>query len=276
MVVTTSNYVIATGVSLFFVLKENLFTRAPFSPSLLLFESHKITTGGVFTESSSFVWAVLTGSFAGILYFLGLIYIQKSIRENGVGMTGAFSKIGIFIPMLLSIILWKEIPSMIQWIGVFLAVFAIILASYTPGLETSIVNLRASLILVFFIVGMSEFSTKIFQNYAVSDYKSMFLFTVFLTALFISLTVTVKKKHPVSKQAVITGFLVGIPNMFTSFFLIMSFSHLKTAVAFPAFSAGAIVFINIGGYLFFKERISKKDLTAVVITIIAVILMGIS
>jgi drug/metabolite transporter (DMT)-like permease len=274
MVVTTSNYVVATSVSLFFVIKENLFFRSPLSIDMFFSESEKLLTGGIFSESSSFIWAVLTGFFAGILYFLGFIYIQKSIKENGVGITGAFSKIGIFIPMILSMLFWKEFPGKIQWGGIFLAVFAIIIANYTPDIKNSLIKFRTSLVLVFFIVGMSEFSTKFFQNYAIMDYKSLFLFVVFLTAFFISLFFIVKNREQFSKKAVITGLLVGIPNMFTSFFLISSFKYLKTAVAFPAFSAGTIVFINIGGYFIFKEKIKGKDLTAIILTVLAVILMG--
>jgi drug/metabolite transporter (DMT)-like permease len=274
MVVTTSNYVVASAVSLFFVLEGGLFNRSAIDVPTFFSEFNIVLSGGIFSESSSFIWAVSTGVFGGILYFLGFIYIQKSIRDNGVGITGAFSKIGIFIPMIMSIILWKEYPSNIQWIGIVLAVSAIILANYTPEVKNSLFNFRKSLILVFLIAGLAEFSNKFFQNYSIPEYKSLFLLVVFSSALLISLTVTVIEGKPFTKKDLFTGFLVGIPNMLTSFFLISSFKYVKATVAFPAYSAGTIVAINLGGYLIFKEKLMKKDLVATAIIVSAIVLMS--
>jgi len=274
MIVTNSNYVVATATSLFFVFKDKLLFKEKPDFHLFVSELDIVVKGGTFSESSNLLWAVSTGFFAGILYFLGLIYMQKSIKENGVGITGAFSKIGIFIPMVLSIIFWKEIPDTAQWLGIILAISAIMIASYTPGMKDSAFKLRKSLLIVFTVVGLSEFSTKFFQNYAYIEYKSLFLAAVFSTAFFISFIEVIRGKNKFTKEAVITGILVGIPNMFTSFFLISSFKYLKTTIAFPAFSAGTIVFINIGGYFIFGEKIKRKDFLSIVLTIVAVILMS--
>lgn len=275
MVVTTANYVVASSVSLFFVLTGSIFSKSDPSISEFLTELPSVMQKGTFTDSSSFIWAVLTGFFAGILYFGGFIYIQKSISDNGVGITGAFSKIGIFIPMLLSIILWQEYPTLIQWTGIALAVCAIILANYTPGSKNSFFTFKKSLILVFLVAGLAEFSNKFFQNYAVPEYKSLFLLTVFITAFFISITFVVLEKKKFTKTDILTGLLVGIPNMFTSFFLISAFRYVKTTIALPLYSAGTIVVINLGGYLLFKENISKKDMASIIIIIFAIVLMSV-
>lgn len=275
MVVTTSNYVVASSVSLFFVLTGSIFSKSDPSISEFMAELPSVMQKGTFTDSSSFIWAVLTGFFAGILYFEGFIYIQKSISDNGVGITGAFSKIGIFIPMLLSIILWQEYPTLIQWAGIALAVCAIILANYTPGSKNSFFTFKKSLILVFLVAGLAEFSNKFFQNYAVPEYKSLFLLTVFVTAFFISITFVILEKKSFTKTDMLTGLLVGIPNMFTSFFLISAFRYIKTTIALPLYSAGTIVVINLGGYLLFKERPAENELYSILIIIAAIILMSV-
>jgi len=276
LAVTNINYAVATLVSLFFVLQGRLLERAaPVSVPGFAAEAHKLVQGGLFTDGSSLVWAILVGSVGGILYFVGLISIQKSIRENGVGITGAFSKIGIFIPMVLSMVLWRELPSVIQWAGIALAIGAIGLANYSPMTNALSVRWRTSLVLVFTVVGLSEFSNKLFQHYADVAYKALFLLTVFVVAYAISLGALLLERSRFTRKDVLVGILVGVPNMFTSFFLISALNHLKTAVAFPLYSAGTIVVINIGGLLLFKERMERKDLAATFLTIGAVVLMGV-
>jgi drug/metabolite transporter (DMT)-like permease len=77
--VTSANYVAAFTISIIFSLKSSSVSFDP-GPSLYS--------------------AVIIGLFGGVLYFLGFIFIQKSIRENGVGITGAVAKTGIILPVI--------------------------------------------------------------------------------------------------------------------------------------------------------------------------------
>lgn len=135
-------------------------------------------------------------------------------------------------------------------------------------------DLKPGLILLFFFGGLAEFSNKIFQKYAISDFKDVFLFTVFFTAFIISIFFTVKVKKPLRKKDILTGIAVGIPNLFSSYFLILSLNTVTTSVAFPLYSAGSIVLINLGGYFIFKEKISSKNKVAILMTIIALVLIN--
>lgn len=277
LAVTTANYVVAFSVSLFFMISAGLHNAVPSSLSGFFSDlAQALASGTPLSHGSSFLWAILIGFFGGILYFGGFIFIQKSIRDNGAGITGAVSKIGIFIPMAFSIVLWKEYPSAVQWIGIILAMGAIVLASYDPSASSELKNLRKSLILVFIVVGFAEFSNKFFQKYALIEFKSLFLFTVFFTAFIISAFFTHLSHRKIEKKDILTGLLVGIPNMFTSFFLISALKDIKATIAFPAYSAGTIIVINLGGYLIFKEKISKKDFSAIAIIVVAIILMSVN
>jgi multidrug transporter EmrE-like cation transporter len=135
-------------------------------------------------------------------------------------------------------------------------------------------DFEPTIILLFVFGGLAEFSNKIYQKYALSDYKSVFLFFIFFVAFFISVGYARKKKAKVTKKDVLTGFAVGIPNLFSSFFLILSLDTLTTSVAFPLFSAGSILLITLGGYFIFKERISNKNKLAIGLIIVALILLN--
>ncbi|MGM0641060.1 MAG: EamA family transporter [Thermotogota bacterium] len=269
--ITTMNYVIAFSTSLIIILSN--FKNFRFEDKTLDPIMHNLINNIKFNEFTSFIWAIIIGSIAGAFFFLSFFLYQKSIRENGVGLSGAFGKLGILIPMVFSIIFWKEYPNTIQTIGISFAIFAIIFINIPFKKEK--LNFNYLLILLFLFGGMAEFSNKFFQNYSFTKYKEIFLFFVFFSAFLISLFFTLKKPKKVHRRDIITGILVGIPNYFSSFFLIMALDYVKTSVAFPIFSSGSILFINLGGIIIFKEFPSKKDWIAIVSTIIALILMNI-
>ena len=270
--ITSTNYFVASMISLFMIISKGLLIEINKTSSFFS-EVKQINSNLIFSPYSSIIWGLLVGFIAGFFFFLSFIYYQKSVKENGVSVTGMIAKLGILIPMIFSIIIWKEYPSTIQWLGIILALTSIILVNMAPKTLENF-DLKPGLILLFFFGGLAEFSNKIFQKYAISDFKDVFLFTAFFTAFIISIFFTIKEKKPLRKKDILTGIAVGIPNLFSSYFLILSLNTVTTSVAFPLYSAGSIVLINLGGYFIFKEKISSKNKVAILMTIIALVLIN--
>ncbi|MEA1883540.1 MAG: EamA family transporter [Thermotogota bacterium] len=246
--VTTSNYLIA------------------FTTSLIL----------IFVEGTP--WSFFSfwlGSLAGVFFFLSFYLYQRSVRESGASLSGAFGKMGILIPMILSVIIWNEMPALIQWIGIGLALLSIILVNLPSKREKK--TFHIDLIFLFVFGGMAEFFNKIFQKYAVqSSDKNVFLFFVFFSAFIISLSFSLLKRNrkKFKIKDFLTGLAVGVPNLFSSFFLIMSLDYIKTAVVFPIYSAGSIMLITLASTIFFGEKLKVKEKLSIVVTIIALILVN--
>ena len=270
--ITSTNYFVGSMISLFMIISKGLLIEINKTSSFFS-EVKQINSNLIFSPYSSIICGLLVGFIAGFFFFLSFIYYQKSVKENGVSVTGMIAKLGILIPMIFSIIIWKEYPSTIQWLGIILALTSIILVNMAPKTLENF-DLKPGLILLFFFGGLAEFSNKIFQKYAISDFKDVFLFTVFFTAFIISIFFTIKEKKPLRKKDILTGIAVGIPNLFSSYFLILSLNTVTTSVAFPLYSAGSIVLINLGGYFIFKEKISSKNKVAILMTIIALVLIN--
>lgn len=273
--VTSANYFVAFMVSLLMVFYKGIFSgmtrELPFIKEITLLFT---TDHSILSPYSSAIWGLIIGGIFGPFFFLSFLYYQKSIKENGVGISGTIAKLGILIPMIFSIVIWKEFPSVIQWIGIVLSLVSILIVNLSQkSLETF--DIKPAIILLFIFGGMAEFSNKFYQKYALNDYKDVFLFTLFFVAFLLSLFYTVRKKEVITKKDVLTGFAVGIPNLFSSYFLILSLASLKTSVVFPIYSAGSIVLINIGGFLLFKEKIARKNQVAILLTIIALVLINV-
>lgn len=274
-VITSANYFIACMTSFILVISTGVLSGVTREGSLREeFASLSTTPSQVLSPYGSVVWGVTVGGIAGFFFFLSFMYYQKSVKENGVGVSGMIAKLGILIPMLFSILIWKEYPSPLQWLGIVLSLVSIVIVNVSSNALEK-VEVKPAVLLLFVFGGMAEFSNKIYQQYALSEFKDVFLFSVFFMAFVVSFVYTLKEKKKITKKDILTGFAVGIPNLFSSYFLILSLATLKTSVAFPIYSAGSIVLINIGGYVIFKEKLATKNQVAIFLTIIALVLINV-
>lgn len=253
-VILTFNYVIATIISISFVVVKR--------------DEYQ----GVFNDFDTIRRLVIIGVVTGLMYYGAFYFYQKSVKDNGVSISIAVGKMGIVIPMILSLILWREFPSSIQWIGIVVSIIAIAIINVAPK-DFAKTSLKTSLLLFFIIGGLGDFANKLFEVMVGSNSKDLFLAVVFLSALIVSLFRTVKFKA-INKLSIIYGFAVGIPNMLTAYFLISALSKMNATVVFPMYSGGAIMLSMIWSLFAFKERLKAKEITGVLLIILALVLIN--
>ena len=89
-----------------------------------------------------------------------------------------------------------------------------------------------------------------------------------------SAVMTAVKDRRFGKTEVIFGLLVGIPNFFSSKFLLRSLSEIAAVVAFPAYSVGGILVVTLAGVLVFRERLAKRQWVALGLILLALVLLN--
>ena len=271
--ITVSNYATATFVSMILIIQNQNSVLVDFNNSL-------------------FLMTCAIGIATGVFFLLSFSVYQKSVKQNGASISGMFAKLGILIPMIISIVIWNEMPSQIQSIGILVAMVAIVIANRpskkdkvkainaedaVTDMATGMFSGSVSMLLLLFVVGgFAEFLNKIFQRLVSLDYKPIFLFVVFATALLLSVIQYFRgNSKPVKKgHVVIVGILIGIPNLFSSFFLLNALDVFPAAIIFPAYSAGSILLISVLSVILFKEKLFKKDIAAIGLTMVSLILLN--
>jgi len=273
-VILSMNYIMATVISLSLVISKDLFKSFSGASIDNLLRQLEIGHGGAegfLSPQGTALWALLIGIPTGVLYFLGFYYYQRSVRESGVGMAGSYAKMGILVPMILSMLFWREFPGGLQWVGMILALSAIAMVNLNVGSKNIFSSIKPVLLLLFLACGISEFTNKLYQRYGMLEMKDLFLFFLFATALLISVF---KVRRKPRRNEILTGLTVGIPNFFASFFLINALARIPASVVFPSYSAGSIALICIGGRVLFGERLSRRELTAVITAMVALLLIN--
>jgi len=223
-------------------------------------------------QNNNITALITIGLLTGLAYYGAFYFYQKSVKENGVSLSIAVGKMGIIIPMMLSLFLWKELPEAVQWVGIIISMVAIGIINISPK-DFQGAKFKTSLLLFFVIGGLGDFFNKLFQVSVGSAYKDLFLAVVFGAALIASLFLTVKHKN-ITKMSILFGIMVGIPNMLTAFYLISALSKMNATVVFPMYSGGAIMLSMLWSMFAFGERLKLKEIVGIVMIILALVLIN--
>lgn len=214
------------------------------------------------------------GLVTGVLYLLGLVFIQMNISKNGVVLTSAFSQIGgLLIPLAAGIILFKEMPTALKLVGSAIAIAAIIIINYDKNNTNA--GSKSLLIALFAIEGTATVSAKIFNVYGNPVYESLFLFFTFTVAGIICFILMLHRKERIGIKEMLFGISVGIPNFFASKFLLIALNSVPAIIAYPTRGVGSILVVSIAGIFLFKEKLKKHQWIAIGAIMVSVLLLNI-
>jgi len=219
-----------------------------------------------------FSFAIGLGAVNGLIYLGGFALMQWSTRHNGVVLSSIFMKLGILVSTLISVVWFRELPTALQVIGFILAVTAIVIINYRKGASLS----RGSwaLIVMLCMSGMGDGMSKVYEVYGNPAIENLFLFFTFLSALVLCLCLMVHKKERLGLKELGYGALLGIPNFFSSLFLLKALSSVPGVIAFPSYSVATILVVALAGLLVFREKLEKKQIVGSILICIALVLLN--
>ena len=215
---------------------------------------------------------LVLGLISGILFLAGFALLQWNIGKNGVVLSSTFMKLGVLVPALLSVVVFREKPGVWQILGFAGACLAIAIIHFDNG--GGKVASRSGLLLVLLAGGSADAMAKVYEELGTPALESHFLFYNFLVALICSLVLVYYKKQRFGLKELFWGLLIGVPNYFCSRFLLISLGSVPAVVAYPTYSVGGIVLVTAAGLLFFKEKISRRKALAIGIIMVCLVLLN--
>lgn len=222
-----------------------------------------------------FSFAMGLGVVAGFLYLFGFVMLQWSVVRNGVTLSSTFMKLGVMVPTLMAIVVFREQPRLPQLLGLGLAVAAILLIQL-DGQTTGGAAKKSTwgLLLLLLAGGFCDGTSKIYSELGNAALESHFLFYTFGVALLLCLGMMLWKKEKLTLPHVGFGLLLGIPNYFACRFLLLSLGTVPAVVAYPTYSVGGIVVTSLAGMLLFKERLNKRQWLGMAVIMAALVLLN--
>lgn len=229
-----------------------------------------ITTGagGFALEKTS----ISLGITQGVLYLVSLIAYQYNIKSNGVVLSTTFMKLGVLVPTLAAIFLFGEQPTWVELVGVVLSITAIIYINMEKG--TGQVPFKKALIILLVLGGTTDIMAKVYEQYGNASFKNQFIFYTFATAMILCIAFARYNKQGLERNDILCGIAIGVPNFFCAVFLLRALSFVLATIAYSTYSVATIACTTIAGVIFFKEKLSKRQIVGLAIILVALVCLN--
>jgi len=224
-------------------------------------------------ENPALLTSLGLGGINGLLYLAGFILMQINIPRNGVVLSSIFQKLGLLVPIVISVCFYRELPSLLQGTGFLLAVAAIVLMNYQKDAGNA--GFKLGLLGMLLACGMAEAMSKIFKETGAAELEPQFLLFTFSSAMVFCFLCMIARKQRIGLSELLFGTMIAIPNFFSSKFLMGALGSLPAVIVFPVFSVGTILVLTLTGVLLFRERITKQQWIAIGIILVALVLLNI-
>lgn len=218
------------------------------------------------------------GAVAGACYLGALAAQGYSIHKNGAILSSVFARLGVLVPIFLSIAVFRERPTLVQGLGVALAVLAAVVMNGLPRKGQGSPGAKAfyplALFLALFLNGASDSMSKFFTQWGQRRDDGLFVFYIFLFAGLFTLVLLLKERRPITRRDLVFGVLVGVPNFLSSRLLLAALTELPAFLVYPSYSVGVILIVSLLSFFLFRERLGRRQLAAVGMILAALVLLN--
>ncbi len=240
--------------------------------SMLLAGAHMLLAGQPLIAKGSATPALL-GIIGGALYLSAFLLLELNVSKNGIVLSSTFMKLGLLVPLIVSLAFFNEHPSTLQLAGALLSIAAIVLINLKG--HNNIVQFKLGLILLLILNGVSDTMSKVYEHFGPVHLSDHFLFYIFIMAALLSAALTIIRREKVSKADILFGLLLGIPNYYSARFNLKALEYIPASIFYPSCHVGTLMVVTLTGLFFFKEKLSKLQWAAVILIFIAMILLNI-
>jgi drug/metabolite transporter (DMT)-like permease len=218
-------------------------------------------------------YALLCGFLFISLFFLMGISSQK----NGVALTSVAVKMSMALAMLFMIILYHESLSVYKISGIALAIAGVFLMAYQKKENSSSKSYTWMLFLLFIGCGILDVTLNYVQKAELSNLTtSLFSAIGFgiagLIGFLVMIIQALFKKQVLHGKSIIAGFVLGIPNYYSIFWLMESYTSTgwNDSTVLAIMNVSIVMVSVIIGFFVFREKINGQKKIGLIASVLAI------
>jgi drug/metabolite transporter (DMT)-like permease len=218
----------------------------------------------------------------GILFISLFLIMGKSSQQNGVAMTSVSVKMSMAISMLMMVFAYDESMSFLKIGGIVLAVLGVYFMSSVKN-KNVLSNQKPVvwMLLVLFIgSGLLDFLINYVQKTKL-EFLPTSLFSAFgfgtagIIGIFILIFNILRKKTTFHYRNILAGILLGIPNYFSIYLFMLSYSTTgwSDSTVLVITNVSVVLLSAIIGFSVFRESFHFKKFLGLLFAVSAIVLL---
>lgn len=256
-----------SAASHFFFSQSMLFLAAD-----LLLISFSLTSFSAVSTTT-----VIYGIIYGVLLILSQWMFTLALKIGSTAICSVVYSLGFIIPTVSGAIFWDEKFTLTDLIGLILALITI--AFTVIGKEKGSNNGKGfvlPIVIAMLASGGLGIMQKVQQSSAFADERNVFLIIAFTLAFLSSITgfLCCKNKAEIKKRHVIFPSIAGLCFGGANVFNTILAGRIKSAAFFPLQSISVILLSTVLGIIFFKEKLSFKNIMIILLGAVTVIVFS--
>tara|TARA_B100001758_G_C18333818_1_gene570406 strand:+ start:213 stop:1052 length:840 start_codon:yes stop_codon:yes gene_type:complete len=214
-----------------------------------------------------FYFAIALGIFFIIMFNIMAICTQKL----GISISSITSKMSLIIPVIGAIIFQNTSLSIYKAGGIIIALISVYLTLQKS--KSTTIPLLA--LVLFFGAGTLDMWLDFIRNKYLSSSNdfNLFIITIFLSAFIIGTLKLIHKRYKFTLKNLFAGVILGIPNYFSIYFVLLALENLGAIYVFPILNIGVVLFSAIISWMFYQEKMSTTNWTGVLLACLAIMII---
>jgi drug/metabolite transporter (DMT)-like permease len=217
----------------------------------------------------------------GILFISLFLLMGKSAQTNGIGTTSVTVKMSLVIPVIAAIYLYQEAVFVSKVLGVILALVGVFLITFKKKDVDKKPSNFVYLIILFLGSGLLDATLNYAEKNVLMDLSpALFSAIGFGIAAVIGTVVAIilvlTNKIKLALRNILGGIVLGIPNFYSIYFLIMAVrAPQDDSITYALNNVGIVLASFVLGIFLFHEKMTLKKGIGLLIATTAIVLFSI-
>ncbi len=222
----------------------------------------------------------------GLLFISGFYIASQTVRHFGIAVASVAQRMSIIISVSFAILYFNEAATITKIIGILFAISSVILINLPDKKSTESTSNDTSIRPIYYLMPLSILvisgcieAILQYVHLSFDDLDSnqestiLFSFAAFngiVATSFLVLT----GKLTLGLKNLFWGVILGIPNYFSIFFLMVALDTIDASKAYPINNIFVVSTSAIVGYFVFSEKLNTFNVLGVIASAISIILIA--
>lgn len=215
------------------------------------------------------------GICIGITFIASMLIMTYALTVAGVAPVMTSFRLSMLVPVALSVWIWSEPMTLLQLIGITLAIVALVLMTHNKSSQHPLKGTKALVIIliIFLIQGIGMTCMRWVHYAGLDPHRINVLMIIGATAGTLGWIFVFFRRQTFQAKDVYVGMGIGLYNALALSIVLTALSVVPGTVYFPIVGCSVVLLDNLAAHFFWKEYLTRPAIAGVALAIVAITLV---